>query len=260
MSKFDLNWLNLREPVDALARDQHLLEKTAKFVKSTKRQSIIDMGSGTGSTYRAIAPLIPRARWRLIDHDKHLLQEAARRHSHNNHIVYQTADLNDLTSLLLRQADLVSASALFDLCSKEFMIRLADELSRFKIGLYAALNYNGEIMFDTPHPDDPIMVELFNDHQRSDKGFGPALGPESASTLTTLFTRTGYEVELARSDWTIDENAVELHQLFVDGLASAVIETGMLERDRIMKWLEFRIAKAGTKCLVGHCDILALPV
>ncbi|MEP7457231.1 class I SAM-dependent methyltransferase [Phyllobacterium sp. SB3] len=218
------------------------------------------MGSGTGSTFRAIAPLIPDAHWRLIDHDKQLLQEAARRHSQNDNNIYQNADLNDLTSLSLSEADLVSASALFDLCSKEFIERLASALSRFKIGLYAALNYNGQIVFDAPHPDDPVMVELFNFHQRSDKGFGPALGPESARTLAALFVEAGYDVKLAQSDWTIDENAVELHRLFVDGLASAVTETGMLERDRIVKWLEFRIGQAGTKCLVGHSDILALPV
>lgn len=260
MSGFDVNWLNLREPLDALARDQHLLQKAAKFVRSTKRQTIIDMGSGTGSTLRAIAPLIPDAHWSLVDNDKLLLQEAARRHPQNDHITYQTADLNDLASLSLGEADLVSASALFDLCSKEFIERLGSELSKFKIGLYAALNYNGEIAFDIPHPDDPVMVELFNYHQCSDKGFGPALGPESAHTLGALLTKAGYEVETAQSDWIIDENAAELHRLFVDGLVSAVTETGKLEQDRIRKWLEFRVGQAGTRCVVGHSDVLALPV
>lgn len=260
MSGFDIDWLDLREPVDGNARDQNLLKKAAQFVRKAKQQTIVDLGSGTGSTYRAISALIPRAHWRLIDHDKLLLQEAARRHRQDDNIIYQTTDLNDLASLTLSKADLVSASALFDLCSNEFIERLADNLSRYKIGLYAALNYNGNIIFDAPHPDDAIMIELFNDHQRSDKGFGPALGPQSTSALTALFTKLGYEVEVAQSDWTIDGNAVELHRLFVDGLASAVTETKMLEQEQIGRWLEFRIEKASTKCCVGHYDILALPV
>ncbi|EJN02230.1 class I SAM-dependent methyltransferase [Phyllobacterium sp. YR531] len=260
MSGFDIHWLDLREPVDGRARDWTLLEKAAQFVRKAKRQTIVDLGSGTGSTYRAIAPLIPDANWRLVDLDERLLEQAARRHQQKNNIIYQNADLNDLAFLGLREADLVSASALFDLCSNAFIERLADELSRHRIGLYAALNYNGKIMFDVPHPDDAAVVKLFNDHQRSDKGLGPALGPESSRALTALFTKIGYHVEVAQSDWRIDEDAVELHQIFVDGLASAVAETVMLARETIVNWLEFRIGKAGTGCVVGHCDILALPV
>lgn len=260
MSGFDLNWLDLREPLDQQARDQTLLEKAARFVQGAERRTILDLGSGTGSTFRAMAPHAPDARWRLIDLDERLLQEAARRHAHDNNVAYQHSNLNDLASLSLDEADLVSASALFDLCSQEFVDDLADRLVKLRSGLYAALNYTGEIVFGVSHPGDELMVRSFNHHQNSDKGFGPALGPRSTHALAASFDRPGYRVEIAQSDWLIDETAIELHRLFVDGMASAVVETGMLAQGKVNEWHEFRVAQAETsKCRVGHCDVLALP-
>ncbi|MHC1550972.1 class I SAM-dependent methyltransferase [Phyllobacterium sp. K27] len=260
MSGFDLNWLELREPLDRRARDQTLLRKAGGFVQASKRQTIADLGSGTGSTFRALAPYVPDAQWRLIDLDEKLLQEAARQHSGKKNITYQRADLNDLASLFLGEAELVSASALFDLCSRPFVESLAGRLDSSKSGLYAALNYSGEIVFDAPHANDALMIRLFNHHQKSDKGFGPALGPEASDVLAAVFSKVDYTVELAQSDWLIDETAIELHRLFIDGMASAVAETGMLEQGKISEWHAFRIGKAETsKCRVVHCDVLALP-
>jgi SAM-dependent methyltransferase len=260
MSGFDTRWLNLREPLDRLARDQALLRRAALFAQKSARQVIVDIGSGTGSTIRAIAPLTPDVHWRLIDHDERLLLEAARRHSQNSNIIYQTADLKDLASVRLNETDLVCASAFFDLCSREFVEKLADCLLASASGLYAALNYNGHILFDVPHPDDHLMIQLFNDHQRTDKGFGPAMGPQSTDILEEVLTRLNYHVEIARSDWVVAGEATELHRMFVAGLASAVTETGMLDQDRIAGWLAFRVTQAETTgCRVGHFDVLALP-
>ncbi|MEI4484199.1 MULTISPECIES: class I SAM-dependent methyltransferase [unclassified Phyllobacterium] len=260
MSGFDLNWLDLREPLDQQARDQTLLKKAARFVQSAERRTILDLGSGTGSTFRAMAPYAPGAQWRLIDLDEKLLQEAARRHAQDNNVAYQHCNLNDLASLSLDEADLVSASALFDLCSQEFVDDLADRLVKFRSGLYAALNYTGEIVFSVSHTDDELMVRSFNHHQNSDKGFGPALGPRSTHALAAALSRSGYSVEIAQSDWLIDKTAIELHRLFVDGMASAVAETGMVGLTKINQWREFRVAQTTTaKCCVGHSDVLALP-
>ncbi len=260
MSGFDLHWLDLREPLDKRARDQSLLQKAGEFVQASKRQTIIDLGSGTGSTFRVLGPHAPDAHWRLIDLDEKLLKEAERRHFQDQNITYQRADLNDLASLSLDKADLVSASALFDLCSRPFVETLADRIGGSHSGLYAALNYTGEIVFDTPHPDDDLMIRLFNHHQKSDKGFGPALGPDASNVLASIFTNMDYRVDLAQSDWLMDETAIELHRLFVDGLASAVAETGMLAQGKVNEWRGFRVAQAETsKCRVGHCDVLALP-
>ncbi|MGH6859570.1 MAG: class I SAM-dependent methyltransferase [Phyllobacterium sp.] len=259
MSAFDTEWLDLREPVDGRARDPGLLRKAAAFIQSAGRPVVVDIGSGTGSTLRAVAPHIARAvEWRLIDHDRRLLEEAARRHGHGGKMVCHRADLNDVASLPLQDASVVTASALFDLCSQAFVEALATRLAALQTGLYAALSYDGRMDFEPAHPDDGAVLALFNRHQQSDKGFGPALGPRSADVLSKVFERAGYRIEIAGSDWILDRNAERLHRAFVDGVAKAVGETGGLSPERVAEWQRFRRENAG-RCRIGHADVLALP-
>ncbi|MBZ9655457.1 class I SAM-dependent methyltransferase [Phyllobacterium lublinensis] len=260
MTGFDTSWLALREPVDCRARNEDLLGKTARFIASDPKGLIVDIGSGTGSTFRAMGFRMPSTRWRLIDHDPRLLGEAARRHVGNGNITYEIADLNHVSALPLDDANLVTASALFDLCSRIFIEELAQRLVGLGTGLYAALNYNGEMTYEIAHPEDAVVLELFNFHQRSDKGFGVALGPQSADVTSDVFASAGYSVEVARSDWVIDERASELHQAFVDGVATAVSETGKLQSAKLADWRDFRLKAIGRGgCRVGHTDVLALP-
>ena len=50
------------------------------------------------------------------------------------------------------------------------------EIAARAIPLYAALSYDGRIAFTPSDPLDADIVAAVNAHQRTDKGFGPALG------------------------------------------------------------------------------------
>ena len=194
MSGFEIGWLDLREPADRQARNIDLLRKASAFIERTPERLVVDIGSGTGSTFRAITPHLSRpVHWRLIDHDPLLLQEAARRHGDEGLVTCQAGDLNDIGSLPLEQASIVTASALFDLCSLGFIEALAERLTEMKVGLYAALNYSGEIIFDPVHPHDAMMLALFNRHQLSDKGLGVALGPQATDVLQKALAGRRYQ-------------------------------------------------------------------
>ena len=262
MSGFDIGWLDLREPVDRRARNIDLLRKAVAFIEMTPERFVVDIGSGTGSTFRAITPHLSRPiHWRLIDHDPLLLQEATRRHGNDGLVTCQAGDLNDIARLPLDQASIVTASALFDLCSLGFIEALAERLTEAKVGLYGALNYCGEIRFHPAHPDDATMLALFNRHQLSDKGFGVALGPQATNVLQKVFSDKGLHVEVGNSDWIIDETAVELHRAFVEGMVKALAETGELSDQTIAEWLDYRFGTTETgHCRVTHADFLALPV
>jgi 16S rRNA G1207 methylase RsmC len=70
-------WLDLREPVDAAARDSGLTEHLRRHLPPTD-QVIHDLGSGTGAMGRWLAPLLPGPqRWVLHDRDRDLLDVAA---------------------------------------------------------------------------------------------------------------------------------------------------------------------------------------
>ncbi len=77
--------------------------------------------------------------------------------------------------------DLVTTSALLDLVSAEWLERLAVEAAARRLPVYAALTYQGRATLEPAEPFDLEIVAAVNRHQRRDKGFGPALGPEAAA-------------------------------------------------------------------------------
>ncbi|MFN3764359.1 MAG: hypothetical protein ACK4R3_02190 [Aliihoeflea sp.] len=250
---FSTAWLDLRERADNAARDASMLAKARDFLAQRPDALVVDLGSGTGSTLRAIGT-VP-ARWRLVDYDPALLGEAARRSATTIETV--ELDLTRTAQIPLDGAALVTASALFDLASAEWIDALADRLAASRIGLYAALSYDGVLEWDPADADDAAVRAAFNAHQRSDKGFGPSLGPSGAYHLAEAMRERGYGVATAASPWRLGSDEGELQRALVTGIADAARELGVASADA---WLERRLEAAPTtRCTVGHLDVLALP-
>jgi predicted RNA methylase len=78
MTGFSTDWLALREPADRAARNPQLLDCVATFISAAKSLTILDLGAGTGSTLRAVAPVLRTAqRWVLVDVDGSLVSAGA---------------------------------------------------------------------------------------------------------------------------------------------------------------------------------------
>ena len=56
---FDASWLELREPFDAAARSVPLARQLAGLLPA--RPHLLDLGAGTGSLFRWLAPIIGSA-------------------------------------------------------------------------------------------------------------------------------------------------------------------------------------------------------
>ena len=68
--------------------------------------------------------------------------------------------------------------------------------------LYAALSYDGRVEFDAGRSARTARASRPSTrHQRTDKGFGPALGPAAAARAIARFERVGYAVVQGASDW-----------------------------------------------------------
>ncbi|MGK9233351.1 class I SAM-dependent methyltransferase [Inquilinus limosus] len=255
MAAFPIAWLDLREPSDHAARDPALRDAAASLVKAGGL--IVDLACGTGSTARALQPrLAPAVRWRLVDHDAALLREAGRRISAAEAVLCDLAREDPP----IEGASLVTASALLDLVSAAWIERFADTLKDHRSPLYAALSYEGRLSFDPPHPADRAVTAAFNAHQRTDKGFGPALGPEGARTLTAALRARGFTVRIAPSPWRLGPGDGELVAALLSGIAQAATGIGGVAAAEIEDWLAFRQARAADgQCLVGHVDLLAIP-
>jgi len=72
---FDAEWLTLREPFDHAARSVALARRLAD--RLPRRPRLLDLGAGTGSLFRFLAPIIGRGQdWVLVDSDAALLDDA----------------------------------------------------------------------------------------------------------------------------------------------------------------------------------------
>ncbi len=250
---FAPDWLDLREPADHAARDAALLAKAANCVASGT--SVLDLGSGTGSTIRAFERAgFEHLNWRLLDNDAGLLALATHRHPQADGVI---GNLSDVEGIALDGIGLVTASALLDLMSHDWVDALAKRLHAAKLPFYAALNYDGEMSWSPSQPSDDIIVDHFNAHQQRDKGTGPALGPTSGVKAARIFEDCGFDVSLAQSPWLIGPDQPVLHTQLLDGIAGAVAD---IDETIARHWGHARTSSVSTsRAVIGHLDLLATP-
>lgn len=266
---FGADWLALREPFDHAARSVVLARRLVQ--RLPQRPRIVDLGAGTGSMFRYLAPIIGRRQdWLLVDADTRLLDEAfgctaawARRRGFtataaDNELQIATphglwrvevvaADLGEELPLSTA-ADAVVCSALLDLVSARWLDRLFDQLHA---PFLASLIVDGR---DTWRPRDPHDVRpraAFRRDQFRDKGTGRALGPTAwAYALRSLAAR-GFVTASAPSDWHIPRFALGMQRALIDGRGA---DDAAWQEVRLRQALRGRLA-----ITIGHRDILAFP-
>lgn len=248
---FTPDWLTLREPADRAARDATLLRDV--IAAAGPNPVILDLGCGTGSTVRALRPHLPvSTEWRLVDNDPELLARAEVDAGESARIYRQ--DLQALDALPLDGVTLVTASALIDLVSHPW---LEDFVARVCVPVYFALSYDGVMTWNPEDPNDAPIVAAFNAHQRGDKGFGQALGPDCVPVTREIFEHAGFTVAVATSAWQLGPDDAPLQRELVAGIARAAEEMG---EDSALDWGTRRSSGANRSfCTVGHGDLLAIP-
>jgi hypothetical protein len=263
---FSADWLALREPYDARARNKSVLDAVIASLAGKNAVRIVDLACGTGSALRAVAPKIAVTQhWQLVDNNLSLLARASEMKPAAG-ITFSTTPLDidyDLEAALDGPVDLVTTSALLDLVSETWLERLVTEIGVRKIPIYAALSYDRRTEMSPRNSHDAAIVEALNIHQRGDKGFGPALGPAAASTAIARFESLGYSVVHGTADWLFDETDRDIQREIFSGWASAARKIDNLPLASIVEWLTFRrdeIAAGRSSLRVGHVDLFAQPI
>jgi len=261
---FSSEWLTLREPYDLRARNPDVIAAVLSAFAGQRAITVVDLACGTGSTLRALMPrLDARQTWRLVDNDLSLLARAPQSSPPALSVTTVPVDLNrDLEVALDGPADLVTTSALLDLVSDEWLERLAIEAAARRLPVYAALSYDGRIEMTPAVRGDHVMIAAVNAHQRTDKGFGPALGPAAADFAIARFEALGYSVVHGPSDWEMAADDFEIQTEILAGWASAARQMSTLPRAETEAWLTRRrdvIAAGNFSLTVGHVDFFATP-
>jgi SAM-dependent methyltransferase len=263
---FSADWLALREPHDLAARNPVVLDAVVAAFRDLTSIAVVDLGCGTGATLRAIGARLPqRQAWRLVDNDLGLLARASELgRPPDVTVMTRPVDLaRDLELALAEPLDLITASALLDLVSPEWLDRLIVEAAARRLPVYAALTYDGRIVPAPERPCDSELLAGFNLHQRTDKGFGAALGPTAAARAIDRFEHFGFHVVQARSDWVLGPDDRTIQDALFAAWAGLGAVTIALPADQIGAWLAQRralLAEGRSHLRIGHVDIFARPM
>jgi hypothetical protein len=271
--RFAADWLALREPFDHAARSLALARRLAE--RLPRRPRLVDLGAGTGSMFRFLAPIIGRGQdWVLVDADAALLDEAfgrtaawARRQGYaataagdelilsTRHGLWRMRAVQRELATPWFEVDAIVCSALLDLVSAAWLARLCDTLT---VPFLACLTVDGRDVWRPQHPLDILVRAAFRRDMRRDKGFGPALGTGAPRVLATR----GLVSASAPSDWRIPRTALRMQRALIDGIADAARNARPGRAIAISAWQEARLRQAlmGRLAItIGHRDILALP-
>jgi SAM-dependent methyltransferase len=264
MESFSADWLALREPADHAARTHALTADVAARLSRQARTRAIDLAGGTGSNIRYLLPRVPHiTHWTLADYDPALLAVGARTlepvaRARGVTIETRRLDLADLDALPLDGCALVTASALLDLVSERWLRTFARRCRDARVQVLCALSYDGRIACEPRDPGDERIRALVNAHQRTDKGFGPALGPDAVGAAEDAFA--GWETQVSSSDWQLDAGTAELQRQLVAGWAGAARVMAPADVLVIDGWAARRLGQieAGrSRIVVGHRDFAA---
>ncbi|GLW28246.1 class I SAM-dependent methyltransferase [Actinoplanes regularis] len=249
--EFSPDWLGLREPADADARSLELVGLLPRPVKVIR-----DLGCGTGSLGRWLAPRLPVPQfWILTDRDHDLLEIAADRMPEGVNVAIDERDVAALTRDDLTGADLVTCSALLDLLTAAEIDRLVEVCAQARTNALFTLSVTGQVRFTPADERDAEVEAAFNAHQRRESGGRLLLGPDAPAYAAAAFEKAGARVITRESPWRLGPQCPDLTAEWLRGWVGAAAEQrpelgfDAYLRDRLTSLPELT---------VGHKDVLAI--
>lgn len=250
--EFSSSWLTLREPADAAARDESL----AASLPGRLRAPLVirDLGCGTGSLGRWLAPRLPVPQhWILMDRDPDLLAHAAAHLPEGVTAETRQGDVTGLTGADLAGTSLVACSALLDLFTAAEVAALAAACAVHGTPALFTLSVVGEVTLAPADPRDGEIAEAFNAHQRRSVGGRRLLGPDAVDVAVRAFREHGATVTVRSTPWRLAAGD-PLGLQWLRGWVGAAAE--QRPELRLDDYLAARTG-AGFAATVGHADLLA---
>ena len=280
------SWLLLREAADTAARSAGLTHTLSNAVARRTTVRVLDLATGTGANLRYLATRLPnRQRWLVVDRSSSLLARlptvtsswgttcgyevrteatgcTIRGVQLDCRVETRRLDLRMLDDVeLFAGRHLVTASALLDLASERWLRALAACCRTAGAAALFAITYNGRSSCSPVEPEDDMIRDRLNQHQKTDKGLGgPAAGPDAAECAIRCFAEVGYRVRSARSDWVLGPAEHNLQRRLIEGWAEAAIQMGRVDAPAIENWRARRFAHVDANrshLVIGHRDVAA---
>jgi len=262
-------WLQLREAADGAARAPDLVEQVRPYLPADGRARISDLGCGTGSMVRWLAPrLTGPQHWVLYDRDAELLRQAAAAvpvwSADWGAVTIETRrrDITRLDRSDLAGSDLITASALLDMMTADELERLVATCARAGCPALITLSVIGRVELTPADPFDAQIADAFDAHQRRTTGGRQLLGPDAVGAAADGFARLGLDVVVRPSPWRLGPDQAALTAEWFTGWVSAAVEQRPELTVAAADYARSRFAEATAGRLgvtVHHVDLLAWP-
>ncbi len=262
------DWLTLREAEDARARSRALAQSAAALLPAGPIV-VHDLGSGTGSMMRWLAPLLPGPQeWVLHDWNASLIERAVdgvRPCDRGNRPVAvssRVVELARLTASDLEGASLVTASALLDVLTARELQAIVEACAELGSPVLLALSVTGTVDLSPLDPRDKAFERSFNAHQQRVADGRRLLGPDAPTLARALFQVAGWHVREAATTWRLDDDEPRLLREWFDGWVDAAVEQSPGLGDESVGYRELRssqLAGGALSAVVHHVDLLAWP-
>ena len=263
------SWLALREPADAAARARDLVTELVARLPAGDPIVIHDLGCGTGSMGRWLAPILPGPQhWVLHDRDPDLLASAVAdppgRAFDDTPVTVETrtSDISRLRPHDLTGGTLITASALLDMLTRDELSRLAALCVAAGCPALLTLSVVGRVELTPADPLDDRVAAAFNAHQRRMTDRGRLLGPDGPRAATEEFSGLGAQILQRSSPWRLDRSQAELAREWFAGWVDAACEQEPELATLAKGYRRRRLAEGSAGRLVitvGHTDLLILP-
>lgn len=262
-----VEWLSLREQADARSRSTELAAAAAQLL--TPGPVIVhDLGSGTGSMMRWLAPLLPGPQtWVLHDWNPALLRRAVAdpgQDAGGSEVEVRTSETHaeGMRRRDLAGASLITGSALLDVLTRREIATIVRACVATGAPTLFSLSVTGRVRLEPEDPRDRVLEAAFNDHQRRITGRRHLLGPDGVDAAAELFRVAGWSVRVVDSPWRLDPSDGMLLEEWLDGWIAAAIE----ERPELAQWTPAyrrargtQLAEGSLRAAVDHRDLLAWP-
>lgn len=260
-------WLALREPADAVARAAELVDQVLAHLPAD-RIVVHDLGCGTGSMARWLAPLLPGPQhWVMYDRDGDLLGHSAANPplAADGSAVAVSTRQRDITRLDpsdLSGASLITASALLDMFTEEELDRFVGTCANANCPVLVTISVIGRVEFHPADALDEVVTDAFNAHQRRTADGRRLLGPDAVDAAVAAFSRLGADVTVRPSPWLLGPAEADLAAEWFTGWLDAA---GQQQPELVATTADYarrRLAQATAGELgvtVHHLDLLALP-
>ncbi|MFF1877909.1 SAM-dependent methyltransferase [Leifsonia sp. NPDC058230] len=262
------DWLALREAEDAGARSRELALEAARRV-GPGPIVVHDLGSGTGSMMRWLAPMLPGPQtWVLHDWNPSLTERATDgiaprdRDGHPVSVRSHSGELAQLRPGDLDGASLVTASALLDVLTSKEVHAIANACIAVGRPVLLSLSVTGEVYLDPRDARDEAFESSFNAHQRRLVNGRRLLGRHGAAIARGIFLRARWNVRPVDTLWRLGHHDPLLLREWFDGWVDAAVEERPDLRAEARAYRELRSAqlrRGELSAVVVHTDLLAWP-